>query len=75
MHPSHIDHIPQLLARFDERRTNLAPILQAIIDEYTFLPEDAAHQVAVRLHIPIADVIQAAHKLADPNRVLETIDV
>ena len=75
MHPSHVDHVPELLARFDDRRTNLVPILQAIIDTYTFLPEDAEHQIAVKLHIPVAEVIQAAHKLVDPNRVPDTVDV
>ena len=74
MHPSHIDHIPELLRRFDNRPTSLVPILEALIAEYTYLPEDAAHQVAVKLQIPVAEVLQAAHKLADPNRVPQTVE-
>ena len=75
MHPSHIDHVPELLGRFDDRPANLRPILQAIIDEYTYLPEEALRQVAVKLHVPIAEVMQQAHKLSDPNRLLEAVDV
>ncbi|MGZ4787965.1 MAG: NAD(P)H-dependent oxidoreductase subunit E [Terriglobales bacterium] len=75
MHPSHIDHIPGLLSRFDNRPGNIVPILQAIIDEYTYLPEEAVRQVSVKLHVPIAEVMQQAHKLTDPNRVPESVDV
>ncbi|HVZ19237.1 MAG TPA: NAD(P)H-dependent oxidoreductase subunit E [Terriglobales bacterium] len=75
MHPSHIDHVPELLNRFDNRRANLVPILQAIIDEYTYLPDEAMREVAVKLQVPVAEVMQAAHKLTDPNRVLEPVDV
>lgn len=75
MHPSHIDHVPELLNRFDCRRTNMVPILQAIIDHYTFLPDDAVRQVAVKLQVPVAEVSQAAQRLTDPNKVFETADV
>ena len=75
MRPSHIDHVPELLARFDNKRASLVPILEAIIDEYTYLPDDAARQVAVKLQIAVAEVLQAAHTLADPNRVPQTTDV
>jgi NADH:ubiquinone oxidoreductase subunit E len=75
MHPSHIDHIPELLTRFDNRRANMIPMLQAIIDEYTYLTDDAVRQVAVRLQVPVAEVFQVAQQLADPNRVWEPVDV
>ncbi len=75
MHPAHVDHIPALLSRFDDRHTNVVAILQAIIDEYTYLPDGAIRQVAVKLQMPIAEVLQASHKLNDPNRVLEPVDV
>jgi len=75
MHPAHVDHIPELLNRFDNRATNVTAILQAIIDEYTYLPDEAIRRVAMKLQIPIAEVLQAAHKLTDPNRVLEPVDV
>ncbi len=75
MHPAHVDHIPELLSRFGNRQMNVAAILQAIIDEYTYLPDEAIRQVAVKLQMPIAEVIQASHKLNDPNRVLEPVDV
>ncbi|HUN90043.1 MAG TPA: NAD(P)H-dependent oxidoreductase subunit E [Terriglobales bacterium] len=75
MRPSHVDHIPELLARFENKPSNLVPILEAIIDEYTFLPEDAAHQIAMKLKLPVADVMQVAHGLADPNRVTTPVEV
>ncbi len=75
MRPSHIDHVPELLARFENKPSNLRPILEAIIDEYTFLPEDAVHQIAVKLKLPVADVLQAAHGLVDPNRVTAPVEV
>ena len=69
MHPSAVDHIPELLARFDGRRSNLVPILRAIQDEYTYLPEDAVRRVAVKLDIPIAEVFQVAKSLRSLERV------
>lgn len=63
MRPSHVDHIPELLARFDNRRVNLEPILEAIWNEYTYLPDDAVHQVAVKLQIPAAEVVTVARRL------------
>jgi NADH:ubiquinone oxidoreductase subunit E len=75
MQPSHIDHVPEVLNRFDNRRANLLPILQAIIDEYTYLPDEAVRQVAVKLQVPIAEVMQVAVRLADPNRVIEMVEV
>lgn len=75
MQPSHIDHVPEVLNRFDNRRANLLLILQAIIDEYTYLPDEAVRQVAVKLQVPIAEVMQVAVRLADPNRVIEMVEV
>ena len=75
MRPSHIDHIPELLARFESKPSNLVAILEAIIDEYTFLPEGAAHEVAMKLKLPVADVLQVAHGLADPNRMTTPVEV
>lgn len=75
MHPAHIDHVPELLARFDNKPASLVPILEAIVDEYTYLPEDAVRQVAVKLQIPVAEVLRVAQTLADPNRAPQTIDV
>jgi len=75
MHPAHVDHIPELLSRFDNRPTSAEAMLQAVIDEYTYLPEEAVRQVAVRLQMPVAEVMQIAHRLTDPNRVLEPVEV
>ena len=68
MRPSRLEHIRELLARFDKRRTNLEPILEAICDAYTCLPEDAIHLVAVKLQIPAAEVFVASEKLQEANR-------
>jgi NADH:ubiquinone oxidoreductase subunit E len=68
MHPSPVDHIPEILARFDDRRSNLVPLLRAIQDEYTYLPEGAAHRVAVKLHVPVAEVFQVAQSLKKLER-------
>jgi len=70
MRPSHVDHIPELLARFDDRRSNLVPILEAIQDEHTYLSEDAVRQVAVKLQIPAAEAFAVALRLRDSNRML-----
>ena len=75
MRPSHVDHLPELLSRFDGCRTNVVTILQAIIDEHTYLPEKAIRLVAVKLQMPVAEVMQEANKLTDPNRYLQPTDV
>jgi NADH:ubiquinone oxidoreductase subunit E len=72
MHPSAIDHIPELLARFDDRRSNLVPLLRAIQDEYTYLPDDAIRRVAIKLNVPVAEVFQVAKSLRSLERVAPT---
>jgi NADH:ubiquinone oxidoreductase subunit E len=69
MHPSAVDHIPELLARFDDRRSNLVPLLRAIQDEYTYLPEDAIRRVAMKFQLPVAEVFQVARSLKSFERV------
>jgi NADH:ubiquinone oxidoreductase subunit E len=72
MHPSAVDHIPELLARFDDQRSNLVPMLRAIQDEYTYLPEEAIRRVAVKLNVPVAEVFQVAKSLRNLERVAPT---
>ncbi len=50
----------QTLEGFDDRRSNLIPILQEIQAAYYYLPEDALRRVARKLRIPLSDVYQVA---------------
>ena len=75
MKPSHIDHVPELLSRFDNKSANLASILEAVLDEYTYVPEKAIRLVAVRLQMPVAEVIEVAQRLKSAHREPEPAEV
>jgi NADH:ubiquinone oxidoreductase subunit E len=48
------------LEEFDDRRTNLIPILQEIQATYSYLPQDVLRRVAQKLRIPLPEVYQVA---------------
>lgn len=50
----------QTLEGFDDKRSNLIPILQAIQSTHYYLPEEALRRVARKLRIPVSDVYEVA---------------
>jgi NADH-quinone oxidoreductase subunit E len=50
----------EALARFEDRRENLIPILQEVQATYSYLPEDVLRRVARKLKVPLPQVYQVA---------------
>jgi NADH-quinone oxidoreductase subunit E len=48
------------LGQFDDRRTNLIPILQQVQATYSYLPEPVLRRVALKLRVPLSEVYQVA---------------
>ena len=57
MNPAHVDEI---VDEHLEESARLVPILQDVQRRCGYLPEEAMHRVAERLHIPLARVYSAA---------------
>lgn len=49
-----------LLEQYQDRRTNLIPILQEIQETYRYLPQDVLRKVSRKLRVPLTDVYQVA---------------
>jgi NADH-quinone oxidoreductase subunit E len=58
----HVESAPmdEALARFDDRRANLIPILQEVQATYSYLPEDVLRRVSRKLKVPLPQVYQVA---------------
>jgi NADH:ubiquinone oxidoreductase subunit E len=52
--------VEPLLEQFEDRRSNLIPILQDIQEAYRYLPQDVLRKVAQKLRVPLTDVYQVA---------------
>jgi NADH:ubiquinone oxidoreductase subunit E len=52
--------LSELLAHFDDRRSNLIPILQEIQGTHFYLPEEMLRRVARKLQVPLPEVYQVA---------------
>jgi NADH:ubiquinone oxidoreductase subunit E len=52
--------VADLLAAFDDRRSNLIPILQQIQAMHFYLPEEALRRVARKLQVPLPEVYHVA---------------
>jgi NADH-quinone oxidoreductase subunit E len=50
----------EILAKHEHRASRLIPILQAVQDEYRYLPEEVMTYLATSLHIPPAEVYGVA---------------
>ena len=50
----------EILAKHDHRASRLIPILQAVQEEYRYLPEEVMTYLATSLHIPPAEVYGVA---------------
>ncbi len=48
------------LRQFDDRRTNLIPILQQVQAAYSYLPRDVLRRIAQKLRVPLPEVYQVA---------------
>jgi len=53
-------NVCRILEKYQHKKNNLVPILQAVQQEYRYLPEDVLRFVAASLHIPVARVFGVA---------------
>ena len=58
--PQELHNVEPLLEQYEDRRTNLIPILQEIQENYRYLPQDVLKKVSKKLKVPLTDVYQVA---------------
>lgn len=49
-----------LLEQYEDRRSNLIPILQEVQEQYRYLPQEVLRKIARKLRIPLTDVFHVA---------------
>ncbi len=54
------NNVCKILEQYQHKKNNLVPILQAVQQEYHYLPEDVLRFVAASLHLPVARVFGVA---------------
>jgi len=55
-----LQNVEPLLEQYEDRRTNLIPILQEVQDTYRYLPQDVLKRISKKLKVPLTDVYQVA---------------
>jgi NADH-quinone oxidoreductase subunit E len=55
-----MQNVEPLLEQYENRRTNLIPILQDVQDAYRYLPQEVLRKVAQKLRVPLTEVYQVA---------------
>jgi NADH-quinone oxidoreductase subunit E len=53
-------NVCRILERYQHKKNNLIPILQAVQDEYRYLPEDVLRFIAASLQLPVSRVYGVA---------------
>jgi NADH:ubiquinone oxidoreductase subunit E len=54
------DRVEPLLQQYEDRRTNLIPILQEVQETYRYLPQEVLRRVSRKLKVPLTEVYQVA---------------
>jgi len=52
--------VEPLLEQFDERQSNLIPVLQQVQDTYRYLPQDVLRKISQKLRVPLTQVYHVA---------------
>ena len=60
MQQAEMEMIEPLLGQFEDRRTDLIPILQGVQDTFSYLPQEVLRKIARKLRVPLTDVYQVA---------------
>lgn len=55
-----VEKMEAVLGQFEDRRSNLIPILQEIQAKFFYLPEPVLRRVARKLQVPLPDIYQVA---------------
>jgi NADH-quinone oxidoreductase subunit E len=55
-----MEKVEPLLEQYEDRRTNLIPILQEVQDTYRYLPQDVLKRISKKLKVPMTEVYQVA---------------
>ena len=53
-------NVEPLLEQYEDRRTNLIPILQEIQENYRYLPQEVLRRISKKLRVPLTEVYQVA---------------
>jgi NADH-quinone oxidoreductase subunit E len=53
-------NVEPLLEQYEDRRTNLIPILQEVQETYRYLPQEALRRISKKLKVPLTEVYQVA---------------
>ena len=53
-------NVEPLLEQYEDRRTNLIPILQEVQETYRYLPQEVLRKISKKLKVPLTDVYQVA---------------
>lgn len=60
MQQAEMETMEPLLGQFEDRRTNLIPILQEVQNTFSYLPQEVLQRIARKLRVPLTDVYQVA---------------
>ena len=60
MQQAEMEMMEPLLGQFEDRRTNLIPILQEVQNTFSYLPQEVLQRIARKLRVPLTDVYQVA---------------
>ncbi len=52
--------VSELLAKYENRRSSLIPVLQEVQNQYRYLPQPVLRQIATKLDVPLPDVYHVA---------------
>jgi NADH-quinone oxidoreductase subunit E len=52
--------VSELLAKYENRRSSLIPVLQEVQSQYRYLPQPVLRQIAEKLDVPLPDVYHVA---------------
>ncbi len=55
-----LQNVEPLLEQFEDRRTNLIPILQEVQEAYRYLPQEVLRRISRKLRVPLTEVYQVA---------------
>ena len=58
--PQELHNVEPLLEQYEDRRTNLIPILQEVQETYRYLPQEVLRKISNKLKVPLTDVYQVA---------------
>ncbi len=56
----HFEKVLEILEKYNFKKSNLIPVLQAVQEEYRYLPEEVLTYLATALNMPVAEIYGVA---------------